>query len=143
MKIENYLQTEVIKGNRIYHHQFENTHFLTDGHIGVYLLDNELKIDPKKMCIITSDSVKNYDPEIILKERTAARVTNDAYKLIDGFAIKLKSKENDIECFVKNKYFKMFPDCTGIYIKSAVDPVLIYKNGLPYGIILPMRIYKD
>jgi len=57
---------------------------------------------------------------------------------------------NNIFCRIRNtgifnkmsdeKYLKMFKDCTSLYIKSRRDPVLVYKYGFPYGVILPMHI---
>lgn len=48
MKIEQKLQIDVIKGNRIYYAEYGEYIFVADGHTGVYLTASELKIDKSK-----------------------------------------------------------------------------------------------
>ena len=142
MQIEYKLQIDAIKGKRIYYIEYENLFFLTDGHIGVYLNERELKIDKSKMIKPnrTENSV-SFSPEDLLKERTPAIETRIARKLpTNGYAIKLHSAQSGECCYVDEKYLKMFKDYTTLFIKSRRDPVLIYRLGVPYGIILPMHI---
>ena len=145
MQVEHKLQIDVIKGARIYYKEYENYFFVADGHIGVYLKDKELKIDKSKMIKILSnkDSI-SFFPDDLLKERTPAIETRIARKLPGtGYAIKLYSKESGEYCFVDEKYLKMFKGYNNLYIKSKKDPVLIYRYGVPYGIILPMYISEQ
>ena len=142
MNIEYQLQIDAIKGTRIYFKQFENLIFISDGHIGVYLTEKELKIDRSKMIEINDDpKAISFLPENLLRERTAAIETKIARKLpTSGYAIKLYSQESGKYCFVNEKYLKMFKGYNSLFIKSKTDPVLIYRYGVPYGIILPMNI---
>lgn len=144
MRIEYQLQIDAIKGNRIYYKEYGDLTFITDGHIGVYLSKSELKITKEKMIAINDDKC-SFDPVILLQSRTKARETRIARKLFSNneFAILIKSTENDEECFVNQKFLKMFYGFNALYIKSRKDPVLVYKLGQPYGVILPMNILPE
>lgn len=142
MKAEIKLQTDVIKGNRMYYKQYEEMILISEGHYGVYLKPNELKIDKSKM-IEFGDKTDTLDPKKLEECRTKAKITNTAIKTHSGFAIKIKSLENDEYCFVDEKFLKQFPGHTNVLIKSRKEPILILKYGLPYGIILPMNITTE
>lgn len=142
MNIEYQLQIDAIKGTRIYYKDFENFIFITDGHIGVYLKERELKIDRTKMIAISEGD--QFNPENLSKERTAAIETKIARKLpLGGYAIKFYSEESGKHCYIQEKFLKMFKGYTGASIKERRDPVLLYKYGVPYGIILPMNIAEQ
>ena len=145
MNIEYQLQIDAIKGVRIFYKEYDKLIFISDGHIGVYLTERELKIDKNKMIKIEDKPEStSFHPEDLLKERTAAKETRNAIKLPgSGYAIKLHSKESGEHCFVQEKYLKMFKEYNSLYIKSRRDPVLLYKYGVAYGIILPMNIYEQ
>lgn len=142
MNIETQIQIAAIKGERIFYKQFGELFFVTDGHIGVYLKDRELKIDKSKIGELPeAKETTNFMPENLLHERTAAIETRIARKLPgSGYAIKLYSQESGEHCFVNEKYLKMFKGYNSLYIKSKRDPVLLYRYGVPYGVILPMNI---
>lgn len=141
MNIEYQLQIDAIKGNRIFYKEYGKFIFVTDGRIGVYLKESELKIDKSKMCFIHEkpDSV-SFDPSDLFAERTAAKETMIARKMSSGYAIKIYSEESGKFCYVSEKYLKMFKGYTNLYIKSRKDPVLVYKYGMPYGVIMPINI---
>lgn len=142
MKAEYQLQIDAIKGKRIFYEEYGELILVTDGRIGVYLKDKELKIDKSKMIKFKRDKGSiSLHPEELLKERTAAIQTNFAIKIpYRGYAIKIKAKESGEHCFVNEKYLKMFNGFNNLFIKSKKDPVLVYRFGVPYGIILPMHI---
>ena len=141
MNIEYQLQIDAIKGTRLHYREYENLIFICDGYIGVYLNERELKIDKTKMIRIEATAATNFNPENLLRERTAAIETKTARRLPgSGYAIKIYSKETGEHCYVDAKYLKMFKDYNSLFIKSKRDPVLIYRYGVPYGIILPMNI---
>lgn len=147
MNVEYQLQIDAIKGTRIYYEEYDGLKhgkliFVSDGHIGVYLKEHELKIDKSKMIHINKNSTTiSFHPEDLSKERTKAIETRIARKIdLSSFAIKLFSEESGEHCFVKEKYLKMFKGYNSLFIKSKRDPVLIYRYGVPYGIILPMNI---
>ena len=126
MQIEYQLQIDAIKGKRIYYIHYDNIIFVTNGHVGVYLKETELKLDKSKLLqpTTTKESV-SFLPEDLAKERTPAIVTRVARKLRpSGYAIKLYSEQSGEHCYVDEKYLKMFKDCTSLYIKSRRDPVL-------------------
>lgn len=136
MNVETKLQIDFIKGDRLYYKKTGNYIILSNGHVGVYLKDGELKVDTSKMIEFSSDFL---DPDVLLKTRSKARITNIARKIRTGdFAILLKSIENDNKCFVNEKYLKMFNGFTELFILSRKDPVLVHRLGKPYGIILPV-----
>lgn len=141
MDIEYQLQIDAIKGMKIYYKQYGKLIFISDGKIGVYLNERELKIDKTKMIEAFSKSETiSFMPENLLRERTAAKETKIAIKCISGYAIKLYSKESGEHCYVQEKYLKMFKGYNCLFIKSSKDPVLIYRYGTPYGVILPVYI---
>lgn len=142
MNIEYQLQINAIKGEQIFYIECGELILLTDGHIGVYLKESELKIDKSKLRKPHDNSTAtSYIPENLLKVRTAVIETSIARKIpSSGYAIKLYSKESGEHCFVKEKFLKMFKGYNSLFIKSARDPVLLYRYGVPYGIILPIRI---
>lgn len=144
MKAEYQFQIDAIKGVKIYYVELEKLIFITDGHAGVYLSERELKIDKSKMIQMkpSKDSI-SFSPENLLKERTPAKESNIAYKMNSKWAIKLSSKDSGEYCYVQEKYLKMFKGYNSIFIKSPKDPVLIYRYGVPYGIILPVRILGE
>lgn len=143
MKIEHKLQIDAIKGERIYFAEFDNFIFLADGHVGVYLKEKELKIDKAKMIQIDNKGAKHFIPEKMQECRTTAKVTTTAVKLHSGYAIKLKSQETDEQCFVQEKFLKLFDGFNCAFIKSSKDPVFVTRSGLPYGIIFPINICKE
>ena len=105
MKAEYQLQIDAIKGERIFYKEYGELIFVSDGCIGVYLKDKELKIDKSKMIEMkqNKDSI-SFQPEELLKERTAAIQTRLAIQThISGYAIKIFSKESGEYCFVKEK----------------------------------------
>ena len=140
MKIEQKLQIDVIKGNRIYYAEYGEYIFVADGHTGVYLTASELKIDKSKMMQVKNN--QSFDPELYGASCIKAKETNVAYRIKydNGFAIKLKGIESDVECFVKEKFLKMFDGYNALYIRDKKDPVLVMKYGKPYGIIMPIHI---
>lgn len=138
MKAELKLQIDAIKGERIYYHDFGEDTLLLDNYTGVYLKQSELKIDKSKMIDLKKCA---FDPLRLEKDRTKAKETRTAYKtLYRGLAIKLIANEGDEYCYVQEKLLKMFPGYTELFIKSKSDIVLVKKNGLPYGLILPILI---
>ena len=141
MNIEYQLQIDAIKGTRIFYKEYGKFILVTDGRIGVYLKESELKIDKSKMYVINEkpDAV-SFEPSDLLAERTPAKETMIARKMSTGYAIKIHSEESGEFCYVSEKYLKMFKGYTNLYIKSRKDPVLVYKYGTPYGIILPINI---
>ena len=142
MKAEYQLQIDAIKGERIFYEEYGELIFVSDGHVGVYLKDKELKIDKSKMIKFNrgKDSISLH-PEELLKERTAAIQTSFAIKMpVRGYTIKIKAKESGEHCFVNEKYLKMFNGYNNLFIKSKNDPVLVYRFGVPYGLILPMHV---
>ena len=143
MKIEQKLQIDVIKGNRIYYAEYGEYIFVADGHTGVYLTASELKIDKSKMIQVNNN--QSFDPEQLAAASIKAKETNAAYRMKydNAFAIKLKGIDSDIECFVKEKYLKMFDGYNGLFIRSKKDPVLVIKSGKPYGIIMPVNIHDE
>jgi len=143
MRAEQKLQIDAIKGNRMYFAVFENFVFITDGHCGVYLKEKELKIDKAKMMQIDEKAAKQFDPQTIKDHRVKAKITNAAYRCMSGFAIKIKSTENETQCFVQEKFLKMFDGANGMFIESEKAPVYVERYGLPYGIILPIHVYNE
>ena len=143
MKIEQKLQIDVIKGNRIYYAEYGEYIFVADGHTGVYLTASELKIDKSKMIQVNNN--QSFEPEQLEAASIKAKETNAAYRMKydGGFAIKLKGMESDVVCFVKEKYLKMFDGYNGLFIRSKKDPVLVMKYGKPYGIIMPVNIQEE
>ena len=140
MKAEYQLQIDAIKGERIIYNEYGELILVSDGRIGVYLKDKELKIDKSKMIKMNEKSLSLH-PEELRKERTAAIQTRFAIKTQQyGYAFKLYSEESGEYCFVREKFLKMFKGFTSLFIKSKKDPVLVYKYGVPYGVILPMHI---
>ncbi len=140
MNIEYQLQIDAVKGERIFYKQYDKLILLTDGHIGVYLTEKELKIDKSKMIEIneTKDSI-SLNPENLLRERTAAHETRIARKTFPrGFAIKIQSKESEEYCFVQERFLKMFKGYDSLFIKSLKEPILVRKYGVPYGFIMPV-----
>lgn len=144
MKIEQKLQMDVIKGERIYYTEFDEYIFVCDGHMGVYLTEQELKIDRSKMHKMSGSSVQNFAPQFLEKHTLQARQTRTACATWhDGFAIKIKANEEDIECFVKEKYLKLFYGYSSIAIIGKKEPVYIKKLGKPYGIVMPVNIGNE
>lgn len=144
MKIEQKLQMDVIKGERIYYAEFGDLTFIADGFIGVYLTASELKIDKTKMQQMSGNNVDTLSPESLTAAGVAGKETRTAHKCpAHGFAIKLKAIEGNAECFVQEKYLKMFPGYTGMIIRGGKEPVLILKYGKPYGVILPINIHAE
>ena len=143
MKIEQKLQIDVIKGNRIYYAEYGEYIFVADGHTGVYLTASELKIDKSKMMQVKNN--QSFEPEQYKASSIKAKETNEAYRLKydNGFAIKIKGIESDAECFVKEKFLKMFDGYNALYIRNKKDPVLVMKYGKPYGIIMPINIHAE
>ena len=144
MKIEQKLQIDVIKGNRIFYTEYGEYIFVADGHTGAYLTASELKIDKSKM-IQMAGNTESFAPDHLEAACVKARETNAAYRMKydNSFAIKLKGIESDVECFVKEKYLKMFDGYNALFIKSKKDPVLVMKYGKPYGIIMPVNIHDE
>ena len=142
MNIEYQLQIDAIKGERIFYKEYGDLILVSNGHTGVYLKERELKLDKSKMIQIREKpNAISLCLEDLFKDRTAAIETRVAHKLPgSGYAIKLYSKESGEYCFVNEKYLKMFKGYNSLYIKSKRDPVLVYKYGVPYGIILPVFI---
>ena len=141
MKIEQKLQMDVIKGERIYYAEFGDLTFVADGHVGAYLTASELKIDKTKMQQMTGSNVETFSPESLQAAGVAGRELRTAYNLpVKGFAIKLKAIEGNAECFVQEKFLKMFYGYTGMIIRGKKEPVFILKYGKPYGIIMPINI---
>lgn len=141
MKIEQKLQMDVIKGERIFYVELGDLTLVTDGHIGVYLTESELKIDKSKMQK-SGNGCDALSPESLQAAGVAGKETKTAYKCHRyGFAIKLEAVEGDAECYVLENYLKMFSGYTGMIIRGKKDPVLILKYGKPYGIILPINIH--
>lgn len=145
MNIEYQLQIDAIKGSRIHFKQYGDLILIVNGYVGVYLTQSQLKINRSTMIeAFTENKATSYMPEELLKDRSEAIETKIAYKLLtDGYAIKLCSKESDAYCYVKEKYLKMFKGYGSLYIKSPKDPVLVYRYGKPYGIILPVYVGKE
>lgn len=140
MKVEQKLQIDAIKGERIYYYDFGELTLISDGYIGVYLKQSELKIDKTKLIKIVKCDL---DPELLKNERTEARVTRTAHISQNKLSIKIKSKENEGYCFVQEKLLKQFYGYNGLYIKSKKDIVYVTKYGVPYGIILPVYIAEE
>lgn len=141
MEIKQKLQTDVIKGERIFYADFDKLTLITDGHIGVYLTERELKIDKSKMQNVSGESAASLSPESLQAAGVPGIETRTAHKMpVGGFAIKLKAVEGKQKCFVKEKWLKMFIEYTSMFIRDEKSPVLIMKYGLPYGIILPINI---
>lgn len=143
MKIEQKLQIDVINGNRIYYTEYGEYIFVANGHTGVYLTASELKIDKSKMIQVNNN--QSFEPDQLAAASIKAKETNAAYRMKydNCFAIKLKGIDSDVECFVKEKYLKMFDGYNGIFIRSKKDPVLVMKYGKPYGIIMPVNIHDE
>lgn len=142
MKAEYQLQIDAIKGERIFYKEYGELIFVSNGYIGVYLKDKELKIDKSKMIEVKQNEYSiSFQPEELLKERTAAVKTVFAVNVgVRGYAIKLYSKESGEHCFVAEKFLKMFNGCNSLFIKQKKDPVLVYRYGVPYGIIMPIYV---
>ena len=140
MKVEQKLQIDVIKGNRMHYRKYGDLTLITDGYIGVYLKNNELKIDLSKMQEITN-GFDTLSPSEMQKKYQDAKETNHAISLSYGFAILVKSESSF--CYLQEKLIKMFPGKTGVKILNETSPVLIMKYGIPYGIILPVKIRED
>lgn len=141
MKIEQKLQLDVIKGERIYYAEYDEYIFICDGHVGVYLTERELKIDKTKMHKMTGSSVPNFAPQFLETNGFEAHKTRTAVDTWhDGYAIKLKANNEDVSCFVKEKFLKMFSGFAGIVIQGKKEPVYIRKFGKPYGIAMPINI---
>lgn len=145
MKIEHKLQIDVIKGERIYYKDLGKLIFIADGHVGVYLSERELKIDKSRMIEIKNQNEQgsSWNPENLLIERIAAKETKAAIKTNNGFAIKLKATEKDLTCYVQEKFLKLFNGYSTLHIKDPKSPVLVYKYGAPYGIIMPLNVTKE
>ncbi|MER2108217.1 MAG: hypothetical protein ABS949_14885 [Solibacillus sp.] len=144
MKIERKLQIDVIKGERIYYAEYGELTLITDGHVGVYLTASELKVDKAKMIEVANDTAA-LAPVHLEAANVKARETNTAYRMQYGncFAIKLKAVEGDNECYVKDKFLKMFDGYNGLFIQGKKDAVLVTKYGKPYGVIMPVNIAKE
>ena len=140
MDIKKYLQIAAIKGEKILYKQYGDLIFVSDGVIGAYFRESELKIDRKKLSAATFVSC-SLDPYDLLTERTPAKETRIAYKMRSSeYAIKLRSSTSNAECFVAEKYLKMFKGYSAAHIKDEKEPVLLFLHYDPYGIILPMKI---
>lgn len=142
MNVEKKLQIDVIKGERIYFKDLEDMIFVADGHVGVYLKDQELKINRSKM-IEMGGSPEFFKPHELKERCIPAKETHHAVKTNRGYAIKIKAIDSDEYCYISENYLKMFKGYTSLMIKGKLDPVLIFKYGLPYGIILPIRIKEE
>lgn len=142
IRIEEKLQIDVIKGNRIFYKDYGDLCFLADGHIGAYIPQKDLKIDKAKMIPISAESAC-FDPEVLNAERVRATITKIAHKIIKGYAIKIKEVEGENYCFVQEQFLKLFDNPTTILIKSKKDPVLIMDDGMWKGIILPINISEE
>lgn len=142
MNIEYQLQIDAVKGSRIHFKQYGDLILIVNGYVGVYLTESQLKINRSSMIeAFTENKAISYMPEELLKERTEAIETKIAYKLpTSGYAIKLYSKESNASCYVQEKFLKMFKGYSKLFIKSSKDPVLVYRYGKPYGIMLPINI---
>ena len=142
MNIEYQLQIDAIKGSRIHFKQYGDLILIVNGYVGVYLTESQLKINRSTM--IEAFTETSYMPEKLFKDISKAIETKIAYKVLtDGYAIKLCAKESNAYCYVKEKYLKMFKGYGSLYIKSPKDPVLVYRYGKPYGIILPVYVRKE
>lgn len=138
MTIEHKLQIEAIKGIRLYYAEYGKLIFISDGKIGVYFKESELKIDKSKMNKIPNPDI--FNPKVLAKERVRAKETDIARKGIRSFYIKIKSSNLQNFCYVDETFLKMFSRYDDLFIKGEKDPVYIEKYGQPYGIIMPIHV---
>lgn len=141
MTIEQKLQIEAIKGIRLYYAEYRKLVFISDGKIGVYLNESELKIDKTKMNKIPNPDI--FDPKVLVKEKVRAKETDIARKGVRSFYIKLKAINTPNFCYVDEAFLKMFPGYGALYIKGEKELVYIEKYGQPYGIIMPVYVSKE
>ena len=140
MKIEQKLQIDAIKGERIYYKVFDDVVLLTDGYTGCYYKKDQLKIDLSKLYKMGES--ENLNPKLIIKDENTSKAKETRVARLIGrsdIAIKLKSSDN--YTFVNAKYLKMFFGYSGVRIsKEKKQPILILKHGNPYGLIMPVNM---
>ena len=145
MKIEYKLQNDVLKNQRMNYIKLKNYIMLTDGRIGCYLKPDEIKIDLSKITGIPSADVKTLDPDVLIETYQKAKKTRYAVITeISGLLIRIDGEVDNRKVYIPEKQLKMFYGYTGIMIPyNDRDPDLILKYGIPYGIVLPVRVVED
>ena len=141
MTAQQKLQIKAIQGDQIYYQEYGEFIFISDGKVGAYLSEADLKIDKNKMIKIEKHDL--FDPEILKGSRVRAKRTDIARKGIRSFYIKFKTFDPKIFCFVDESYLKMFPKYGEFYIKSEKAAIYIEMFDKPYGIIMPVHVRED
>lgn len=141
MRIDHKLQIDAIKGVSLFYQEYGNLVLISDGKIGAYLSEKDLKIDKTKMKKATLGN--KLDPDVLRSERIRARETHTAIKWGNKLYIKLKAFNMPNFCYVNETFLKMFPKYGELFIRGEADPVYIEKLGEPYGVILPVHVSKE
>lgn len=141
MQIDYKLQIDAIKGVRLFYQEYGNLVFISDGRIGAYLSEKDLKIDKSKMTKIEKTDL--FDPDVLKPHRCHAKETNIARRSIGKHYVKLKAPNIPNFCYVDETFLKMFPKYSDLFIRGEKDPVYIEKYGQPYGIVLPIYVAKE
>lgn len=141
MQIDYKLQIDVIKGVRIFYCEYENLVFISDGKIGAYLSEKDLKIDKSKMTKIEKSDL--CDPDILRSHRFHAKETNIVRRHCGKYYVKLKAHNIPNFCYVNDAFLKMFKYYDDLFIRGENDNVYIEKHGQPFGTIMPALISKE
>lgn len=141
MLVENKIQIEAIKTRNYLVGKHEKTVMITDGHMMVYMSEEDCLIDISKLKQFGEKGIEKYSREKLKEKLVKINLSKKGF-FFDRRAVRLYENDSGDRIWLDTKYIKMFDGCDTYSVDTGdVCKLIVFtRYGEIVGLVLPVRV---